>query len=447
MKHFTNFRNLLFALALSLVSVITYGQKYSGLTATASSGDASAAVDNNMGTRWESGFEDPQWIVVDLGEVKNVNAIKIYWEAANAKDYTLSFSADGEIYGNELSYTDKSEGTRTDVIENLDVDCRYIKMNGTARNLTYGYSIWEFEVYPAVTPVLTRIAVTPATANIQLGESQQFSVAGYDQLGNDYTLTNETQWTVDETGANIDENGFFTSTQKGLFTVTATNSELSATATVEVLPTNDNLSITGTATASSGTADAAIDNAAGTRWESEQGVDPQWIMIDLGERKHITDILISWEAANAKDYMIETSIDGNSWTTLEDKTDMPEGARVDRYYDLDVNARFVKLTGTSRNLTYGYSIWEFKIFGTVALSTSQVDTNYPEFRIFPNPASKILTVSDNVVKTDFYSLQGQFIRSVSNQKNIEITSFSQGLYLVRLTDNKGNQKTSKLEIK
>ena len=131
--------------------------------------------------------------------------------------------------------TDKADGTRTDVIDNLNVDCRYIKVNGTARNLTYGYSIWEFEVYPPVTPVLTSLSLLPSTSNITLGQNKQLTVSGLDQLENPIELTNATTWDVDGTGASVDANGLFSSTAKGLFTVTATNTSLTKTATIDVL--------------------------------------------------------------------------------------------------------------------------------------------------------------------------------------------------------------------
>src|SRR5262245_61804439 len=52
--------------------------------------------------------------------------------------------------------------------------------------------------------------------------------------------------------------------------------------------------LSGTATASSAngtnTADKGDDNNTGTRWESTQGVDPQWITIDLGSAQSIGEV-------------------------------------------------------------------------------------------------------------------------------------------------------------
>lgn len=443
MKHFY------FTMAFLAISVLTFGQKYSGLTATASTGNAALAVDNNPGTRWESAFEDPQWLVVDLGEVKAVGVVKILWEGANAKDYTVSFSTNGVDFSGEITFTDKPGGSRTDVIDGLNVNCRYIKMNGTARNLTYGYSIWEFEVYPQVTPVLTSPTVTPASSSIKLGETQQLAVGGLDQLGNPFTLTNATQWSVDGSGASVDANGLFSSTQKGLFTVTATNTELTQTAKVEVLPDANNLSVAEgvIVTASAGNAAAAIDNNPGSRWESAFE-DPQWIMLDFASPKNVTDIVISWEAANAKDYIIESSNNGTDWTNRVSRSEMAGGQRTDYLFDLNFEARYVRLTGTARNMNYGYSIWEFKVFGTNTVSTlSPFPAAETAIEAYPNPATDRLYLRNTAQQLTVFNSQGQKVASYNNVNVIDVSSFAKGFYFIRLTDNSGKTLTQKTEIR
>ena len=447
MKLSTTFQKITWLVLFLAITIVTYGQKFTGLTATASSGTATAAVDGNQGTRWESEHGvDPQWIIADLGELKTVGALKIYWEGANAKDYSISFSANGTDFTGELFYTGKAAGARTDVVDNLNVNCRYIKINGTARNLTYGYSIWAFEIYPPVVPVLTSLTLTPATSSVVLGNSQQLTVGGLDQIGNVIALTNTTSWSVDGTGASVDANGLFSSTAKGLFTVTATNSDLTKTATVDVLPSNANLSIGSTATASSGVAGAAIDNNGGTRWESAAS-DPQWIMVDLGAKKYISDIVITWEAANSKDYIIEVSDNATDWTNLVTKTAMAAGARTDRMYDLNVEAQYVRLTGTARNLTYGHSIWEFKIFGTNTLSTV---ARYPQasdlVSVYPNPVRENLNLSAKVKEATLLSLDGKELIKMNNISTFNVSTIKAGLYILRLENQDGNIQSQKINI-
>ena len=72
-------------------------------TATASSTDGSdngpgKATDGDPGTRWSSGYEDDQWIRVDLGSSVPFDRVVITWEAAYAKTYTVQVSDDGDTW-------------------------------------------------------------------------------------------------------------------------------------------------------------------------------------------------------------------------------------------------------------------------------------------------------------------------------------------------------------
>lgn len=215
-----------------LTSSVTAG-KYTGLTATSSSGTASAAVDNDMGTRWESAFSDPQWIVIDLGSVKNINVIKIYWEGANAKDYSLSFSEDGIDFSGNLNYTNMASEPRTDIVNGLNIDCRYIKMNGTARNLTYGYSIWELRAFGKILNANEpyQIEILSPKTNIEPKELIQFTANVRDKNG--IKISNpDLNWSVTGLGS-INATGTFSSLFAGKSLVTV-SSKL-ASESIEIL--------------------------------------------------------------------------------------------------------------------------------------------------------------------------------------------------------------------
>ncbi|QIP82990.1 discoidin domain-containing protein [Streptomyces sp. Tu 2975] len=121
-----------------------------------------------------------------------------------------------------------------------------------------------------------------------------------------------------------------------------------------------------TATASSqengGTSAAgAVDGNAGTRWSSAFS-DPQWIQIDLGASATVTQVVLAWEAAYAKGYRIELSGNGTDWTTAHSTTTGPGGTET---LNVSGTARYVRMYGTARATQYGYSLWEFKIYGTM----------------------------------------------------------------------------------
>ncbi|MCM0649711.1 discoidin domain-containing protein [Clostridium swellfunianum] len=118
--------------------------------ATASSSEnastaPSNAVDNNNGTRWSSQSSDPQWIYVDLGEIKNIRRVVLNWETAYGKSYQIQVSNDASNWTTVYS-TNSSDGG-IDEINNLSSSGRYVRMYGTQRATSWGYSLWSFDVY------------------------------------------------------------------------------------------------------------------------------------------------------------------------------------------------------------------------------------------------------------------------------------------------------------
>ncbi|MFG3203829.1 beta-1,3-glucanase family protein [Streptomyces sp. NPDC048192] len=104
---------------------------------------------------------------------------------------------------------------------------------------------------------------------------------------------------------------------------------------------------------------AAVDGNPGTRWSSAFA-DPQWLQVDLGSVQQITRVTLSWEAAYAKAYQIQTSTDGANWTTVYSTTNATGGTENQA---VTGSGRYVRLYGTTRATPYGYSLWEFQVYG------------------------------------------------------------------------------------
>ncbi len=136
--------------------------------ATASSAEsalypASAAIDNNIGTRWSSAFSDSQWITFDLGSSKPIVAAVLDWETANASAYVIMGSNDN--FATSATIVTKSNmpafgNHRIDSISGLAGTYRYYRMSGKARSTAYGYSIWEARFYTNGTPVTYTLTTT-----------------------------------------------------------------------------------------------------------------------------------------------------------------------------------------------------------------------------------------------------------------------------------------------
>jgi beta-mannanase len=111
----------------------------------AGSNIASYAVDNSYTTRWSSAYADPQWITVDLGANYNVNRVKVTWEAAYARNYSIQYSTNNSTWTTARSISNNA--TLTNDNTGLTGTARYVRIYGTTRATTYGYSIFALEVY------------------------------------------------------------------------------------------------------------------------------------------------------------------------------------------------------------------------------------------------------------------------------------------------------------
>ncbi|MEU6075435.1 discoidin domain-containing protein [Micromonospora sp. NPDC047074] len=119
--------------------------------------------------------------------------------------------------------------------------------------------------------------------------------------------------------------------------------------------------VTASSTENAGTpAAAAVDGDTGTRWSSAFS-DPQWIQIDLGVNAAIDQVVLNWEAAHGRAFEIQTSPDGTAWTTIYSTTTGTGGVQT---LAVPGSGRHVRMYGTARANGYGYSLWEFQVFGT-----------------------------------------------------------------------------------
>ena len=123
------------------------------------------AVDGNTATRWATDWSDPQWIYVDLQGTYNITEVQLYWEAAYGSNYLIQVSSDTASWTTICAVTNGSGGIEDWV--GLSGTGRYVRMYGTARGTTYGYSLYEFQVYGTV-PTPTNLTATAANTRVAL---------------------------------------------------------------------------------------------------------------------------------------------------------------------------------------------------------------------------------------------------------------------------------------
>jgi beta-glucanase (GH16 family) len=298
---------LLGLLAAYLVATVTHADAAEipvsqGKPVTASSVEqaatpASSAVDGNAGTRWSSAFAAAQWIQVDLGAPTALTRVDLNWENAYAKAFSIQISTDGVSYTQVYSTTTGPGGQQSLPVAGT---ARYVKLNLTTRALdSYGYSLWEFQVFGGTTVPTTPPTTAPGGAKL----------LSYNKP---------------------------------------------AAASTEQNDVNCNPC----------TADKAFDNDPASRWatSSTNGwVDPGWIYVDLGATAQISQVVLQWDPAYGKAYQIQTSPDAANWTTIYTTT---TGDGLKDVINATGTGRYVRMYGTARGGAYGYSLWEFSVYGT-----------------------------------------------------------------------------------
>ena len=215
-------------------------------TATSSSDEnsgltANNVVDGNYSSRWGSAFGDPQWLQVDLGSAQTINRVILSWESAYATAYSIQVSTNGTTWTTVASIVGGNGST--DDITFASTTARYVRMYGTARVTTYGYSIYEFEVYGSSANIpVTSVTVAPATATINVGLTSQLTATVAPATATNQTIT----WSSSNTSvATVSATGVVTGVALGTATITVTTVDGAKVATCLVTVQNGNILVTG----------------------------------------------------------------------------------------------------------------------------------------------------------------------------------------------------------
>jgi hypothetical protein len=115
----------------------------------------------------------------------------------------------------------------------------------------------------------------------------------------------------------------------------------------------------------------AVDGSPSTRWGGALGDSTASFTIDLGRVAVVDSVALDWEAAYGKRYKLQLSLDDANWTTVF--AGGAKGAGWDGHAFSGESARFVRMQGQELVQSYyGFSIYEFQVFGSVPPSAVPV---------------------------------------------------------------------------
>jgi hypothetical protein len=233
----------------------------------------------------------------------------------------------------------------------------------------------EFLATNGVPSIPSGLSATPGNTQVVLnwsisGGATSYNVKCSTTNGGPYpTIASPAATSYTNTGLVNGTNYYYVVSAVNAFGESSNSVQVSATPAVP----NANLALHKVVTVSSvesaGTPGTnAVDGNPGTRWSSAFS-DPQWIYVDLQATYNITEVKLTWEAAYATSFQIQVSSNAVDWTTIYSTTTGAGG--IQDLTGLSGTGRYVRMYGTVRKTVYGYSLYEFEVYGTAPVPTNE----------------------------------------------------------------------------
>ncbi|HYG40436.1 MAG TPA: carbohydrate-binding protein [Cytophagales bacterium] len=187
----------------------------------------------------------------------------------------------------------------------------------------------------------------------------------------------------------------------------------------------------------------AVDANGTTRWSSAYANNQNFI-VDLGARYNISRIKIAWEAAYAADYQLQISTDNVNWTNIKEVWGKSSSA-TDDHTGLSGTARYVKAYCINRATVYGFSFFEFEVYGSyIGARLGEDEINEGKAVIFPNPAMDKVRINltgqlDGESKITLTNHSGKVLLTEKNKGQehiLNIADLPLGLYFITVSNSK-----------
>lgn len=354
-----------------------------GKTATASTGNATLAVDGNVGTRWESTQDDDQWWSVDLGSKQKFDKIEILWEGAYGKSFDI-IAGDQADFSDAVTIASTSNQVQTtfpylqEFTLSTRANARYVKFVGIERGTGYGYSFWEFRIFKLGEPELSLVNLTSNEDYCKVGGSINFSVTATDQYGNAFS-TDGITYSMSPADMGAIVGNVFTPTKTGWATITATKDGVSSNSIQIACYDGSNVAsadkVIGKNEEAGDPAIAFNGNKADGPWVLYPGNTPEteagrtytaFFTLDLGKAYDLNMVGAYFEGASSQEYTIQTSVDGTTWQTAA-SVSHPAGINAWKDHVIltqnNLGVRYVKFESTKAATQYGVKLHEFEVYG------------------------------------------------------------------------------------
>lgn len=161
--------------------------------------------------------------------------------------------------------------------------------------------------------------------------------------------------------------------------------------------------------------------------DNKEDASNQWISVDLGDYYNVNEIKLNWEGTGAEEYKLQVSLDGETWTDITHAQHSNGG--IETYNYNGVTARYVKMQGIKPNSIYGYSLWEFEVYGdsldkceltNLYYMNVNMDTSIytPETKERFNRAlnNTYKVINENVDSSTILETKQEFLDSINNLK-------------------------------
>ena len=448
--------------------------------ATEGSKNPENAVDGNLGSLWitdePSGVENHEYdavLVVDLGDVYDVNCIHTSFEGASSADYTITFSTDNVTFSEPIAAFTVTNGiggsgkNRHDWLTSEEtVKTRYVKFHSTRAATEYGTKLYELEVYTNSAPVLSNIILSADNTLGVVGDKFSVTAQYTDQFGGEYNLSEAEKSAIVWNGAEIAEDGTFTPSEGGMFKLSQTiNGITSNNVEIRVMDISqyENLaigkSIVDESVVSSdseveilSSATNAIDGNLGSEWsvKRREGVVAQDVMVaeftvDLGDTYKISGIRALWEGASSDEYTVAYSNDNKTFTdaliVAEKSSESKVNARKDLFVaDSDIFGRYIRLKSTHNSSIYGLRLFELEVYGDG--TTSGVAAIAAEGKIFI--AGNEVVLPEGTVEATVFNLNGAVVAHAEGTATMSIATVQPGVYVVKAVKADGTVVAAKI---